>query len=178
MARQGLGTWDRGRVILGVIWLEARVVKGSEIPGYIASKPLARMRKLASALGWHGIQLCACHACGIDETPTPETPIFITYQTSDEKFNLQINESPMGQSKTYLATVKAERYGILYTEWIDFELPDDDEAFIRLIQRLRPLLHRQNYKDRTSLREIKATGRVRLLGSTKKQRGKRRGGAK
>lgn len=144
------------------------------IQAYTASKPLARIRALASSLGWHGIQLSSFSACSIEDAPTEETPFGVFYMTTDEKFNLQINENPAGQSRTYQATVKAERYGILHTEWVHFDLSDDAAALAEVIQHMLPLLGRENFKNRKWLRAIKQTDRVRLTRSKKKPRGRRR----
>jgi hypothetical protein len=145
-----------------------------QIPAYIATKPLGRIRRLAAALGWRGIRISCGYACGIGQVPTPATPIHVTYMTPDLKFNLQINENPLGQSRRYSATVKAERYGIVNAGWVHFELPDDDESLARLAESLPSLLRRNNYKDRKWVRELKKTpDRVQLPRMKKKQRGKR-----
>ena len=146
----------------------------SQIPAYIATKPLGRIRRLAAALGWRGIQISWSYACGDGQVPTPATPIHVTYLTPDPKFNLQINENPLGQSRRHSATVKADRYGIVNTGWVQFELPDDDESLARLAETLQPLLRRDNFRDRRWVRELKKTpDRVQLPRTKKKQRGKR-----
>lgn len=143
-----------------------------QIPAYIATKPLGSIRRLAAALGWRGIQVFWGYDCGNGQVPTPATPIHVTYMTPDLKFNLQINENPPGESRRYSATVKADRYGIVNTGWVHFELPDDDESLDRLAESLPPLLRRNNYKYRKWVRDLKTTDRVQLPRSKKKQRGK------
>ena len=52
--------------------------------------PLSRLREFATLLGWNGLQLYLFH---IEEYGT-----IPCYMTPDEKFNLQINENPIGQT--------------------------------------------------------------------------------
>lgn len=66
-------------------------------------KWLSTLRSLAEALGWRGLEMWR-HRLEDDTVLT-------WYSTSDEKFFLQINEDPPGQSNTYTAAVYADRYG-------------------------------------------------------------------
>ena len=141
-------------------------MKPSEISTYLASKPHACLRDLAAALGWHGLQLLTCTVPGSKSWPV------VYYETTDPKFNLQINEVPSVERIEYQATVKAERYGILHTQWIRFELPNNPDSFTAALSRLQPLVHRVNFKNRQWLGDIKQSDRVRLILSKKKQRGR------
>lgn len=91
--------------------------------------------------------------------------------TPDLKFNLQVNENPIGQSVTHQATIKADRYGIRNIGWHHFTLFDDDNELSCEAERLRPWLDRNLYKNRRWLREFKAKHPDMLLPSRKKRRG-------
>ena len=140
-------------------------MKPSEISAYLASKQHNCLHDLAAALGWHGLQRLTCTVPGSKTWPV------VFYETTDPKFNLQINEVPSNDRIEYQATVKAERYGILHTQWIRFELPDNPDAFTAALSRLQPLVQRVNFKNRLWLRDIKQSDQVRLIYSKKKQRG-------
>ena len=99
-----------------------------------ASKPFAQLRVFARALGWRGLDMWQ----HVDNSGT----IITWYSTSDEKFFLQINEHPVGQTETYAAAVYADRYGIC-TGWHTFTLADGESADL-----LTPWLHRRPFKDR------------------------------
>ncbi|MFN0020220.1 MAG: hypothetical protein ACKVP0_18315 [Pirellulaceae bacterium] len=115
------------------------------------------MQRLAEFLGWNGLRL-EYGRIPKDERTKAELrgQIFIYYMTTDEKFNLQINTNPHGQTRQHQATVKAERYGIIHTEWQHFELPDDEASLVRLAETLKPLLKRSNFKDRDWRKEFAA----------------------
>ena len=142
----------------------------------LTSKPIARMRWFASLLKWHGLEL-SHHVFSSDEIARwnfHAAGILVTYMTPDLKFNLQINEHPIGQTVTHQATIKAERYGIVHIGWHSFTLFEDDEELRREAERLRPWLDRNLYKNQAWLRDFKAQHAELLLGSRKKRRGRRR----
>lgn len=138
----------------------------------LASKPIDRMRWFASLLNWNGLQLERV-PCSPDEIAAWGVPggIIAYYMTPDLKFDLQINENPIGQSVTHHATITADRYGIRNICWHPFTLFDDDDALRREAQRVRPWLDRSLYKNRRWLREFKARHPDMLLLSRKKRRG-------
>jgi hypothetical protein len=113
------------------------------------SKPLARIRRFASLLGWNGLQLEYIRFSPeeIVKYNVPSSGIITNYMTTDLKFNLQINELPNGQSHTHQATIKADRYGIRNIGWRPFEMFEDDQQLIQEVERLRPWLDRRLYKD-------------------------------
>ncbi|NLS92320.1 MAG: hypothetical protein GXX96_09095 [Planctomycetaceae bacterium] len=138
------------------------------------AKPIHRMRWFASLLHWHGLQLERIvpppdEAAGLR---IPEPGIIAFYMTTDWKFNLQINETPIGQSVTHQATIKADRYGINRIDWHPFTLFDDDEELKHEAERLRPWLDRKLYKDRKWLRAFRQYHPELLLPSRKKCRGR------
>lgn len=124
---------------------------------FIAAQPVLKMQRLAKLLGWNGLRL------EYGRTPNDERfneeirgRLFVYYMTTDEKFNLQINTYPHGQTRRHQATVKAERYGIIHTGWQHFELPDDEASLVRLAETLKPLLKRSNFKNRAWLKGFAA----------------------
>ena len=142
----------------------------------LASKPLVRMRWFASLLNWQGLQLerLLFTADEMAEwTLPPPSGIIVFYMTTDEKFNLQINENPLYQSVTHQATIKAARYGIKHIGWHPFTLNDDDGRLIDEVERLRPWLDRKLFKNRQWLREFKLNHPQMLVASRKKHRGRR-----
>ena len=78
-------------------------------PQLQANRPNARF---ASLLNWHGLELShlVFSSDEIARWNFHASGILVTYMTPDLKFNLQINEHPIGQTVTYQATIKAERY--------------------------------------------------------------------
>ncbi len=129
----------------------------SETQRFLSAQPLRQMQRLAELLGWNGLRL------EYGRTPNDERfneeirgHLFVCYMTTDEKFNLQINTYPHDQTRRHQATVKAERYGIIHTEWQHFELPDDEASLVRLAETLKPLLKRSNFKDRAWRKEFAA----------------------
>ena len=140
----------------------------------LSSKPIGRMRWFASLLNWHGLEL-SHHVFSSDEIARwnfHASGILVTYMTCDLKFNLQINEHPIGQIVTHQATIKAERYGIVHIGWHSFTLFEDDEELRREAERLRPWLDRKLYKSKAWLREFKARHPDRLMWPRKKRRGR------
>ena len=138
------------------------------------SKPIHRMRWFASLLYWHGLQQERIVFSPDESTEfnIPEPGIITFYMTTDWKFNLQINETPIGQSVTHQATIKADRHGIRDIGWHPFTLFDDDAALKREADRLRPWLDRRLHKDRKWLRAFKQDHPDMLLPSRKKRRGR------
>lgn len=125
------------------------VIDDAELKRVLAAQPLAQMRRLASLLGWNG--LCLWHFRVHKSDPYCDRVAggaIIYYMTTDEKFNLQINVQPHGQTRIHSATVKAERYGIINVDWHEFELPEIDQDLLRLAERLKPFLLRGNFKNR------------------------------
>ena len=121
----------------------------SDIQRFIAAQPLRPIQRLAELLGWRGLRLE--YGRIPDDEGTEEElrgRLFVYYMTTDEKFNLQINTNPHGQTRRHQATVKAERYGIIHTDWQTFELPDDEEGLVLLAEALKPFLKRSHFKDR------------------------------
>lgn len=121
----------------------------SDIQRLIAAQPLRQMQRLAELLGWKGLRLEWGRIPDVEHAnPELRGQVFIYYMTTDEKFNLQINTYPHGQARRHQATVKAERYGIIHTDWQHFELSNDEEGVIQLAEALKPILKRSNFKDR------------------------------
>jgi hypothetical protein len=118
------------------------LITNSELQRVLAAQPVARMQRIAAMWGWHGLRLWSVRDSQV------AGGAILWYMTPDEKFNLQINQHPIGQSRTYRATVKAERYEIVNTGWHDFELFDDDAALVAEADRLHCWLDRRRLKDR------------------------------
>ena len=129
-------------------------------------RPVAHMRAFAALLGWNGLQLFLYNIEDIGIIPM--------YQTPDDKFNLQINESPIGQTKNYQATVKADRYGITAIDWIPFELFDDQPSIESEAERILPYLSRTNWKSKTWRITRRLESGLILPKTKKKLRGQRR----
>ena len=129
-------------------------------------RPIARVREFATLLGWKGLQLFLhrSHAHGV----------IPWYQTPDNKFNLQINESPIGQIVRYQATIKADRYGITAMDYVSFELFDDQQSFESEAERIRPYLSRANWKLKTWRDARRLKPGLIMPKSKKKRRGRRR----
>lgn len=116
----------------------------------VLSKPYWRMRQFASLLGWRGLVLSWTRITDEEAkcSPTPpKTRLFVYYVTTDERFRIQINELPAGQSRYYQAAIAPFHYRISQTEWHPFELFDNDAALIGEAERLRGFLHRQRFRD-------------------------------
>jgi hypothetical protein len=127
----------------------------AEVHEVLAQQPKAKIEYFAGLLGWHGIRLWKVLLSDDDiRTAKLKNALVICYETTDEKFNLQINPHPIGQTRTYRATVKAERYGIANVGWHDFELFDDEETLRREADRLRPWLERRQFKNPKLRREF------------------------
>ena len=128
----------------------------SDIQRTLATQPLARMQQFAELLGWRGLRLGHVRLCD-DEAARADAPdgMVIFYQTTDEKFNLQINTYPHGQCRQHRATVKAERYGIRHVGWHEFELLDDPDKLRQEADRLRPWLDRRLFRDAKRRRQFK-----------------------
>ena len=144
----------------------------AEIQRTLANQPSARMEFFAGLLGWRGLRLWK-HLLSDDDVSTAnlKNPLVIWYETTDEKFNLQINQYPIGQTRTYQATVKAERYGIGSVGWHSFEMFEDDESLKREAARLRPWLERRQFKDRKlRMRFIAAHPEIPLYPTKKRSR--------
>jgi hypothetical protein len=146
----------------------------SEQARELAAKPIARMRWFASLLNWRGLQLekLLFTSDEIERCNLPASRIVAFYMTTDWKFNLQINENPIGQCVTYQATIKADRYGIKNIGWHPFTLFADDGKLKDEVERLRPWFDRRLYKTRLWLREFKMQHLEMLLPSGKKHRGR------
>jgi hypothetical protein len=103
--------------------------------------PLMLLREFASELGWQGLQqyqfALTPDICG----SYPVGTIITSYITSDEKFNLQINENPVGQKRTYQATIFAVRYGLGPMGWHPIVI-DGRQSAINEAARLKPVLSR------------------------------------
>lgn len=113
------------------------------------------MQQFAELLDWRGLRLR--YVClREDEAARAIVPsgVVIFYQTTDDKFNLQINTYPHGQCRQHQATVKAERYGIGHVGWHEFELFDDDDAVRHEADRLRPWLDRRMFRDVDRRRQL------------------------
>jgi len=139
----------------------------------LAAKPLARVRRFAALLNWHGLQLLT-HVFAADEVEElyrPPLGILFWYMTPDVKFNLQINEHPLGQSITHQASVKAIRYGVSNNGWHPFVLSERDDELHSEAERLRSKLDRRLWKNSKWRREFAANHPVLLPPSRKKRRG-------
>ena len=129
-------------------------------------RPKARLRQFATLLGWNGLELFLHHS--------KEHGIIPWYQTTDDKFNLQINENPIGQTAQYQATVKAERYGITAIDWVPFELFNDQSSFESEAARILVYVSRANWKTKTWRNDRLLKPGLILPKSKKKLRGRRR----
>jgi hypothetical protein len=107
---------------------------------YHRAKPLMSIVRVAKSLGWQGLQMWQ-HRLGPDD-------IITWYSTSDEKFFLQINEHPIGQTLSYAGAVHATRYSIC-TGWHKFELSDEPKNDV-----LHYWLNRRQFRDRKSRRRF------------------------
>ena len=138
------------------------------------SKPIGRMRWFASHLNWRALQLerIIFSQDEIEKWNVPDSGIITYYMTPDLKFNLQINETPNGQSCTHQATIKADRYGIGNIGWHPFTLHEDDASLLGEVERLRPWLERNQYKNRKWLRQFKSEHPELLFPTRKKRRGR------
>ena len=130
-------------------------------------RPFFRLHQFASSLGWNGLQQFSCL-----DWQDNATRIYL-YQTPDDKFNLQINEEPFGQVKTYCATIKASRYGISRIAWVPFVLFDDHSEFDNEVSRVFPHLARKLWKSKTWRRQRLMQPGIVPLPSKKKRRGLR-----
>jgi hypothetical protein len=138
----------------------------------LSSKPIGRMRWFASLLSWHGLQLQWLPFSADEMAKWGFPGVVAFYMTPDEKFNLQVNEYPIGQSVTHHATIKARRYGIRDIGWHAFTLFDGDDELRSEAGRLRPWLDRELYKSRHWRRQFKALHPDMWLPSRKKRRGR------
>jgi hypothetical protein len=142
----------------------------------LASKPIWRMRRFAAFLNWHGLELShhILSAEDIERLNFHASGIIVAYMTPDLKFNIQINENPIGQTVMYRATIKADRYGIVHVGWHDFKLFEYNDDLRREAERLGPWLDRALYKNKARLRSFKTQHANRLLWPRKKRRGANR----
>jgi hypothetical protein len=124
-----------------------------DIQRILSVQPLYRMRLFASLLGWKGLQLEHFRWKQEDDHESA-LGVAIYYTTTDVKFNLQINCQPHGQIRHYRATIKADRYGIISVGWHDFELHEDDQRLFAEVERLKPWLRRDQFKDRAWRRQF------------------------
>ena len=129
-------------------------------------RPKAPLREFARLLGWNGLELFLHHSKHYGILPS--------YQTPDVKFNLQINENPIGQTRQYQATVKADRYRITAIKWIPFELFDDQSEFESEAARILPSVSRANWKSKAWRNARLLQPGLILPKSKKKLRGRRR----
>lgn len=113
------------------------------IQAILQSQPVRRMQWLARLWGWNDLRLEYVLLQG--DAPTLSA-VCIYYMTTDDKFNLQINQRRLNEIAPYQATVKASRYGIANNGWHEFSLPDDDLLLRAEAERLRPALERQKFK--------------------------------
>lgn len=124
------------------------MISPSELQKLLADQPLGRLQALAAGLGWKGLQLLSHVVPDVELARLNlKTQAILWYETSDEKFNLQINIHPQGQTRHYQAIVKAERYGISVTDWHPFVLPDRLDAIEALTDQLKPFLLRSTFKN-------------------------------
>src|SRR4051812_7844942 len=102
--------------------------------GGLNDSPLMLLQEFAARLGWHG--LCQQQIrltrdiCG----RLPVGTVITSYTTTDEKFNLQINENPVGQKRCYQASIVAERYGMEPIPWQPFIVDDCKSAIAEALR--------------------------------------------
>jgi len=74
----------------------------------------------------------------------------VWYETTDEKFHLQINPHPLGQTTHYRATVIATRYGLSLDAvgFYDLTLGENDDDLRQCAHCLQPTLSRSNFKSK------------------------------
>jgi hypothetical protein len=107
----------------------------------VSGSPYYLLQEFAARLGWHGLRQYQHRVPSEHCGSLPVGTVITYYTTTDEKFNLQINENPIGQARTYQATVVLERYGLRHIGWHDFAIEDHQSAADEA-ERLKPLLSR------------------------------------
>jgi hypothetical protein len=122
----------------------------SERQRIIESRPLARVRRFASLLNWHGLQL---ETCTIESEERDETsrrlPLVVTYyMTTQLGFHLQVNQREANSPLDLWATVVGWRLSMPAMPFLPFELFEDDRALAGEAERLRPQLDRRLWKSR------------------------------
>ena len=137
-------------------WSFQFVISHVQLQEVLSVQPFARMRRFAEQLGWRGLRLEYFRLWDDNECPEITQRVVIYYITTDEKFNLQINTQPHGQTRVHSAVVKAQRHGIIHTPWQDFELFEEDALLQGEVERLRPWLYRENFKNRAWRRRMEA----------------------
>ena len=135
----------------------------------MSDEPNELVRVFAAHLGWHGL---FCHSFALNQencgSVSPGT-LVRTYWTTDKKFHLQINASPVGQETTYQATIIAERYGLLPIGWQTLALHNLENAKAEA-DRLKPYLSRSVLRNGSSRRRFVREHVHLLLSSRVRQR--------
>ena len=108
----------------------------------LEAQPIAELRRFAELLGWRGLQ----HR----HVTLDNGRLCVFFQTTDEKLNLQINPHPIEQTTHFRATVNATRYGFPLDAvgFHDFSLTGNDDDLRRTAEKLKPILSRQNFRDK------------------------------
>jgi len=119
----------------------------AEVQRLLQKRPLFRIQEFGERLGWRGLRMQHLWLSKQDG-PLPPGGIIVWYETTDARFHIQINESPCGQSETHAASVIAERYGLVPTEFYEFSLGNDDQQLQVEADRLAPYLARANFKSK------------------------------
>jgi hypothetical protein len=145
----------------------------SERQRIIESRPLARVRRFASLLNWHGLQLetFTIESDELDELGQPVPLVWTDYITPDRKFNLQIHQQEVNSPTKLRACVVCDRYRVYPREQHSFELFDDDRLLAAEAERLRPLLDRRLYRSRAWRKELLRRQPERWGRSRKRNRG-------
>ena len=111
------------------------------------------LREFAEQLGWRGLQIYQLRLnadiCG----SYPVGTVVTSYYTPDIKFNLQINENPVGQKRLYQAVIIADRYGVAPIPWQAFTV-DDRNSAIEEASRLSHVLSRSILRNPKTRRQF------------------------
>ena len=108
------------------------------------NKPFTSLQRFAAALGWSPLRI---HQHAIDNDPTVSTSYVVTWYESGDCGNprtdcfLQINEHPIGQTRSYSGAVYAIRYR-LFTGWHEFRLHRSKRELAAEVSRIGDWLSR------------------------------------
>jgi hypothetical protein len=121
--------------------------------GGMTDTRLHLLREFAEQLGWRGLEVSQIRLttdiCG----SYPVGTVITSYHTTDLKFNLQINENPIGQIRHHQASIVAERYGIRPIPWQPFTVDDRNSAIAEAL-RLSHVLSRSILRNPASRRQF------------------------
>ena len=120
-------------------------------------KPVARLQRFASLLGWSPLRV---YQHTVDDDPAQPSSYVVTWYESGDCGNprtdcfLQINEDPVGQTTTYTGAVYAIRYR-LCTGWHRFTMHTNQNDMTTEASRVAEWLHRDWFDTITKRREFR-----------------------